>query len=73
MPYTDHNATLRCALEQAGHCVAEALSVVLHDESPGCALNDVRLAIALLEGKVAVELEVMARTPRPDPAADRKK
>jgi hypothetical protein len=53
--------------------VAEALSVVLHDESPGCALNDVRLAIALLEGKVAVELEAMARTPRPDPAADRKK
>lgn len=53
---TDRNVTLRRTLEQAHHCVAEALSVVETGEDPRCALDDVQAAMGLLGGKVSEEL-----------------
>lgn len=40
--------TLRRTLEQAKHCVEEALSVVMNDEAPKSAIEDVEQARELL-------------------------
>jgi hypothetical protein len=48
--------TLRRSLEQAQHCIAEALSVVEHGEDLSCAEDDVFQAITLLRGKVMADL-----------------
>ena len=48
--------TLRRNLEQAGHCVAEALSVVDNDEDINCAIEDVKQAIELLRETVLTKL-----------------
>jgi hypothetical protein len=52
----DRDVTLRRSLEQALHCIAEALSVVEHGEDVRCAEDDVHQAIELLTGKVLDEL-----------------
>jgi hypothetical protein len=54
--------SLRRSLEQAHHCVAEALSVVETGEDPRCALDDVRAAVELLRGKVSDELSELVLT-----------
>jgi hypothetical protein len=58
MPPNARSVTLRRTLEQAQHCVDEALSVVLHDEDMQCAVDDVHQAIELLRGKVMDDLAV---------------
>ena len=52
----DRDVTLRRSLEQAQHCIVEALSVVEHGEDVRCAEDDVHQAIELLRGKVLDEL-----------------
>ena len=56
MPPDSRNVTVRRSLEQAGHCIAEALSVVEHGEDVRCAEDDVHQAIELLCGKVLDDL-----------------
>ena len=56
MSLNDRDVTLRRSLEQARHCIAEALSVVEHGEDVRCAEDDVHQAIELLTGKVLDEL-----------------
>jgi len=56
MTKKDRRVTLRRTLEQARHCVQEALSVVEHGEDVRCAADDVDAAVALLTGKVHDEL-----------------
>lgn len=57
MPSDSRNVTVRRSLEQACHCIAEALSVVEHGEDVRCAEDDVRQAIELLQGKVLDDLK----------------
>ena len=57
MPLNDRDVTLRRSLEQARHCIAEALSVVEHGEDVRCAEDDVHQAIELLRGKVLDDLK----------------
>jgi hypothetical protein len=52
----DRDVSLRRSLEQAAHCVQEALSVVERREDPRCAMDDVIQAAQLLRGKVSDEL-----------------
>lgn len=52
----DRDVSLRRSLEQARHCVQEALSVVERGEDPRCALDDVVQAAQLLRGNVSDEL-----------------
>ncbi len=44
--------TVRRHLQQAKHCVEEALSIVERDEDARCAIDDVEQAIALLKGPI---------------------
>lgn len=60
--YDDRNVTLRRTLEQAGHCVNEALSVIQNGEDPRCALDDVIQAAQLLRGKVSDEIVQLIET-----------
>jgi hypothetical protein len=53
----DRIVTLRRSLEQAHHCIEEALSVVNHGEDLRCAEDDVWQATELLKGKVRQDLE----------------
>lgn len=57
MKLNDRDVTLRRSLEQAQHCIVEALSVVEHGEDVRCAEDDVLQAIDLLGGKVMAELK----------------
>ena len=55
--------TLRRFLEKAGHCVAEALSIVQNHEDPLVARSDVENAISLL-GSAGSELEYLINYPK---------
>jgi hypothetical protein len=57
MPLNDRDATLRRSLEQARHCIVEALSVVEHGEDVRCAEDNVRQAIELLRVEVLNDLK----------------
>jgi hypothetical protein len=52
----NRDVSLRRSLEQARHCVQEALSVVSRSEDPRCAMDDVIQAAQLLRGKISEEL-----------------
>lgn len=45
----DRNVTLRRMVQQVGHCVAEALSVIERDEDTRCAIDDLQQAELLIE------------------------
>jgi len=49
MATDERRISLRRTLEQAKHCVVEALSVVEHEEDPRCALDDAQHARDLLD------------------------
>lgn len=57
MSGADRNVTLRRHLEQARHCVEEALSVVLREEDPKCAVDDCEQAVALLGNVILPRLK----------------
>jgi len=57
MSSTIRDVTLRRSLEQAQHCIVEALSVVEHGEDVNCAIDDVLQAIELLRAKVMDDLQ----------------
>ena len=57
MPLNDRDVTLRRSLEQARHCIVEALSVVEHGEDVRCAEDNVRQAIELLRVEVLNDLK----------------
>jgi hypothetical protein len=67
---TDRIVSLRRTLEQAHHCVAEALSVVETGEDPRCALDDVRAAVGLLGGKVSDDLAALVLAQKRNIMAD---
>jgi hypothetical protein len=60
MPHDDRKVTLRRTLEQALHCVEEALSVVEQGEDARSAMGDVQQAVSLLQGKALGDLKEMA-------------
>jgi hypothetical protein len=45
----ERNVSLRRNVEQVGHCVAEALSVLNNDEDVRCAVDDLEQAKSLIE------------------------
>jgi hypothetical protein len=60
-------ATTRRTLEQVGHCVAEALSVLADHEQTQLAVDDIEQATALLVEKVLPELRQRAEIERSGP------
>lgn len=49
MPKQDRTITLRRMIQQTGHCVAEALSIVEKGEDTRCAIDDLEQAGMLIE------------------------
>jgi hypothetical protein len=45
----DRNVTIRRNVQQAKHCVEEALSVIETNEDPRCAADDLKQAAILIE------------------------
>ena len=55
------NISLRRSLQQALHCLQEALSVIDNKEDPRCALDDVEQAHGLLTGTAIPSLQARVR------------
>lgn len=47
----DREVTLRRTLQQVGHCIDEALSVLEHSEDLECAVDDIEQAVAILQDR----------------------
>lgn len=62
---TDRAVSVRRTLEQAGHCIDEARSIVERSEDIRCAIDDVDQAIQLLRENVMPGLKKLAQVQRP--------
>ena len=58
---TERVITIRRNLEQAQHCIAEALSIIEHDEDKRCAVDDLEQAVSLLSEAVIPRLRIELR------------